>query len=322
MLSVVSVLIPAVSIDFFAQSESVSLVNTVWKGPQIETTTSTGPATLSPYLLFERNGKVSECVIAVLPSGLESTPNFFNPMYNPIPWAFQEGGEPYSANSPYRYNLTMTPGITRMSEVAGKYRIQGRTVYMEFPESSRIGQLRDDEFIVSVGLGSGKKQEWTYKRIPNALLRRQRSTSSATSEALASLQEEKISTQEVIAKYNPTKFTSDTISGELVAGDGEKYFYFTAIPGELKISLAVVAEARSSFNNVQVALYDPNESSLITSGLRQIGLLNTMVNYGRSSQKVLTVSFSKRMPVLVQIKASNLGSARYTLRLEGAHDAK
>lgn len=163
-----------------SNSSATTLVNTVWQSPVLPFSTSSGPAYTRVFYLFEKDGKLTECAVSTLPSQLESTPNFFNPMYNPIPWAYQEGGAPYSDNSPFRLRLTMTPGFTASVQTVGSYRGNGKTIQIEFAAWSGTADWGADEIVLTrIHKTSNKKDVWKLQRIPNGSLPRE-SAGSAT----------------------------------------------------------------------------------------------------------------------------------------------
>ena len=150
-----------------------SLVNTVWQSPVIPFSTSSGTAYSRVFYLFEKDGKLTECAVSTLPSQLNSTPNFFNPMYNPVPWAYQEGGGPYSDNSPFRLRLTMTPGFTASAQAVGSFRITEKTMQLEFDAWSGTASLIAEGIVLTrINKTSGEKHEWKLERIPNGSLPR------------------------------------------------------------------------------------------------------------------------------------------------------
>jgi hypothetical protein len=161
---------------FAAQSNSSAPnpINTVWQSPVFPFSTSSGTAYSRVFFLFEKDGTVIECAVSTLPSQLNSTPNFFNPMYNPVPWTYQEGAVPYSDNSPFRLRLTMTPGFIASVQAVGSYRRNGNTLQIEFDAWSGTAELAGDEIALTrINKSSGKKEAWKLEKIPNDSLPRQ-----------------------------------------------------------------------------------------------------------------------------------------------------
>jgi len=156
-----------------SNSSATTLVNTVWQSPVLTFSTSSGTAYTRMFYLFEKDGKLTECAVSTLPSQLESTPNFFNPMYNPVPWVYQEGGDPYSENSPFRRRLTMTPGFIANVQAVGSFRITGKTMRIEFAAWSGTASLAPGEIVLTrINKTTGEKHEWKLERIPNGSLPR------------------------------------------------------------------------------------------------------------------------------------------------------
>lgn len=154
-----------------SHNSAPNLINTVWQSSVLEFSTSSGPAYSRVFYLFEKDGKVTECAVSTLPSGLESTPNFFNPMYNPIPWAYQEGGTPHSDNSPFRLRTTMTPGFTAGAQAVGSYRGNEKNLQIQFAAWSGTADLGADEIVLTrINKTSKKTDVWKLQRIPNASL--------------------------------------------------------------------------------------------------------------------------------------------------------
>lgn len=164
-----------------------NIANTVWKGPITPFQTSAGTATSQAFFLFEKDGKVTERAISMLASQLQATPNVFNPMYNPSPWIYQEGSNPYAYNSPFRYSLTMTPGPVASAEEIGTYKVTGRTLYVEFPSSTITATINGQEMIgASTNKQTHERKEWAIQRIPDAALRRQTDDTSFGAESPSS----------------------------------------------------------------------------------------------------------------------------------------
>ena len=157
-----------------SNTSAPSPVNTVWQSPVLPFSTSSGLAYTRVFFLFEKEGKVTECAVSTLPSQLNSTPNFFNPVYNSVPWAYQEGGVPYSDNSSFRLRLTMTPGFIASVQAIGSYRRNGNTLKIEFAAWSGTAELEADQIVLTrINKTSGKKEEWKLQRIPNGSLQRE-----------------------------------------------------------------------------------------------------------------------------------------------------
>lgn len=148
------------------KSDPPNLVNSVWKGPIVNFDTAAGPATVQAFFLFEKEGKVTECAIAIKLSQIRSAPNRENPYYNPAPWAYRDGTDPYASSSPFRDNLITTPGITRTVQVVGKYRFEGTDLYVEFSGYSISATINGDEMAgVLTNDKSGEKEAWRVQKL-------------------------------------------------------------------------------------------------------------------------------------------------------------
>ena len=110
---------------------------------------------------------------------------------------------------------------------------------------------------------------------------------------------------------NPTRLTSNEISGPLGPNYvGDNYHYqFLAGPGEVTIRLSV--EAKAGVNGVAINLFD-NDAREIDSG-------SVMSHSGRTEQIVKRVNITRRQPVLLRIIVqSSYGPGQFRIRLDGA----
>lgn len=116
---------------------------------------------------------------------------------------------------------------------------------------------------------------------------------------------------------NPTRLTSNVISGSINAETyGDNYHYtFGAGPGEVTITLTV--ESEKGLFNINSISYD-----LFDRDARRLGGKFVMASSGRSEQSVERITVSRRQPLLLRvIVQNNSGSGNFRLRLSGAVDA-
>ena len=300
---------PLTVISMQSRSASINLEGTEWQGAPITYAVGSALGTFQCNFIFTREGKAIYKCLAIQSTGVMAGSNLNDPMFVP------------GTDNPYRPKLVTTPGGSASGEFRAKYVQSGNSLHIKFSDAVMNVRMKDDiMFGETLYYDTSKaKEKWIMQKIPINLSSRT-STEISSSKSTASMPP-KILSKQTIDKYNPIRLTSNTISAELLAGDSEKRFYFMAAPGELTVTLSVTADARSSFNSVQAVLLDPNEASIF-GGEKQIGLLTTMTNNGRTTQRIQKINFSEKMPVLIHIKASNLGVGKYSIRLESPLDVE
>jgi hypothetical protein len=116
---------------------------------------------------------------------------------------------------------------------------------------------------------------------------------------------------------NPTRLTSNEISGVIGGNLGNDYYYtFVAGPGELTITVTVEPgrDAGISFNTMRFDLFDEDA--------RQLTGKSQSAGSGHTEQGVVRLQLGRRQRLLlrVSIPESNhgMGTGKYRLRLSGS----
>lgn len=116
---------------------------------------------------------------------------------------------------------------------------------------------------------------------------------------------------------NPTRLTSNEISGTIGGNLGDDYYYtFTAGPGEITITVSVEAgrDGAISFNTVRFDLFD-EDSRTIASKSQSAGS-------GHTEDGVVRLKLARRQRLLLRISIPDLnygmGTGKYRLRLGGS----
>jgi hypothetical protein len=300
---------PLSVIGMQSRSASINLIGTEWQGAPITYAVGSALGTFQCSFIFKGEGQAIYKCLAIQSPGVIAGSNLNDPTFVP------------GIDNPYRPKLVMTPLTSASGESRAKYTQSGNSIRIEFSDARMNVTIKDNILFGETTYSdtSKGKEKWIMQKLSNSSSSG-KSTEISSNKSTAS-KRSKILSKQIIDKYNPIKFTSNLISGELLTGGSEKYYYFMVAPGDLTVTLSVSADARSSFSSVQAVLFDPNEASIF-GGERQIGSLMTMTNYGRTTQQIQKIRFSENMPVLIHIKASNLGGGKYSIRLDGALDVE
>jgi hypothetical protein len=283
-----------------AQSRSAApnLVNTAWKGSEISFETSSGSAIKQDFYLFEKDGKVINKGLAILRSQIKGVPNRENPMYNP-----------FGHENPYEWKLTVTPGMIATAEMAGKYELNGKTLYMDFSGWSVTATINGDVMKgMTTKKESNEKEEWIVRKISNV----EKQSEKVPETSPDSISPAQSLSKQIIEKYSPTRITNDIILGQLKPENNGKASYYTFIagPGEITITMTIESQPDSWSNGAQFVLMDSNE--------RILGSGTTMSNFGRTMQAVETINISSKQPILLRIQEYNNGFGKYRVQLSGA----
>lgn len=299
-------------------NSTVNLSGTVWdtnKYPKVKSNKDNSVTTTTYILGFYNQGKVKIGIIEDKSAGAFEK-------YEDEDVLLNDGT---TENRRVRKLVRTAPSI-KDEQFEGTYRIKGKLVYLDFPLLTISATVYSDSIEGVLTHKDTNKEEpllFTKTTSPNNSSKNI-STSNESSKILSNetnkSNPQKVLPQKIFDKFNPTKFTSSTISGNLAGAETEKYFYFTAAPGELTVTLSVTADANSSYNSVMVSLYDPNVESKLYEAGNQFGFLNATTFSGKTGKSANQFKFSEKMPVLVRVKAMNVGTGRFTLRLEGAYE--
>ncbi len=280
-----------------SQSTPLNLEGTQWEGPPANYPTLWALGTVQPFLVFGKQGKVTLQVLAIQSPGLMAGAKVNSPTFNP------------QADKPFEPALVTTPAASAVSEQAGTYTHRGSSIRLEFSDHRIDATLEGNVMVGELTIKeSNKKEKWMVRRILSV----DANISNANADSVSSTQ---ALLKTVIGKYNPMRLTTNTISGQLNTGNsGKQYYYiFTAIPGELTITLNVESTPQSSFNGVQFVLLDLNEK-IIGSG-------TTMSNYGRTTQSVEKINITQKRTMLLRVESlNNLGSGKYHIQLSEAFE--
>lgn len=111
---------------------------------------------------------------------------------------------------------------------------------------------------------------------------------------------------------NPTRLTSNVISGSINGGtSGDNYHYtFGAGPGEIAITLTV--ESEKGLFNINTVSYD-----LYDRDARRIGGKSVVAGSGRSEQIIERITVSRRQPLVLRIIIQSASSGNFRLRVAG-----
>ena len=115
-------------------------------------------------------------------------------------------------------------------------------------------------------------------------------------------------------RNNPTRLTSNEISGLIGGNLGDSYYYtFFGGPGKIKLTLTLEGgKGMLTYNAIEIEVFNEKVRKIASASVTSIS--------GRSAQRTLPVNFSRRERVLLRINVpeGNQVSAKYRLRLSGA----
>jgi hypothetical protein len=115
-------------------------------------------------------------------------------------------------------------------------------------------------------------------------------------------------------RKNPTRLTSNEVSGLIGGNLGDSYYYtFIAGPGRIRLTLTIEGgKGMLTYNAIEIEVFNEKVRKIASASVTSIS--------GRSAQRTLPVNFSRRERVLLRINVpeGNQVSAKYRLRLSGA----
>jgi hypothetical protein len=115
-------------------------------------------------------------------------------------------------------------------------------------------------------------------------------------------------------RKNPTRLTSNEVSGLIGGNLGDSYYYsFIAGPGKIRLALNLEGgKGMLTYNVIEIEVFNEKMRKIASTSVTSIS--------GRPAQRTLPVNFSRRERVLLRINVpeGNQGSAKYRLRLSGA----
>ena len=121
-------------------------------------------------------------------------------------------------------------------------------------------------------------------------------------------------TSQSMDRHNPTRLTSNEISGLIGGNLGDSYYYtFNAGPGKIRLTLTLEGgKGMLTYNAIEIEVFNEKVRKIAATSVTSIS--------GRSEQRTLPVNFSGRERVLLRIYVpeGNQVSAKYRLRLRGA----
>ena len=121
-------------------------------------------------------------------------------------------------------------------------------------------------------------------------------------------------TAQSMDRKNPTRLTSNEISGLIGGNLGDSYYYtFIAGPGKIRLTLTLEGEkGMLTYNAIEIEVFNEKVRKIASASVTSIS--------GRSAQRTLPVNFSRRERVLLRINVpdGNQVAAKYRLRLSGA----
>lgn len=137
-------------------SISINLEGTKWQARGNDD----GSITVETYTyVFDRQGKVTLFVLSTKGVGLGSRSILNSPSY-----------DPRFNTDPFEREIITTPPTTSSREEFGTYKINGRSIYLDFPAytiSATINRFSGTMKGVLTHKGSNKKEEWVIARASN-----------------------------------------------------------------------------------------------------------------------------------------------------------
>lgn len=294
-------------INSYAQNSSINVGGTEWQTEQFKMANEDDDSiiVITSTYIFDKQGKVILFVEFEKSAGRKNEFIASTPSYDP------------QIHSPSERRLVLTPPKTSTSEEFGAYKINCKSISLDFLTYTISATIYGDSMKgILTHKGTNKKEEWIVARRSNQNVLSTKESTITSSNKSNTTKPQKVLTQQIVDKYNPTKITSNIISGELLKGESDKYFYFIAVPGELTVTLIAKAGAKSYLNMVTATFLDPNESLYGYEKILSFG--RASANFGGTNQNIQKISFSEKMLVLLHIKSSNLETGSYKVELDGA----